>query len=121
MDWLDTVVKVIVLGMLVWSLKNFITERTKKVKPEDVTVNLELMEKYCKGKREESEMKQATSLAHAVELLEQSLSHGDEKFEEFKKSIENLTKEVSGVNTSVLLLRQKIDETNSTETPKTPP
>ena len=119
MEWLDTVVKVIVFGLLVWSLKNLFNERTKKLKPGDVTVTLELMKQYCKEKREDSEMKQATNLSHAVELIKQNLSQGEKKFEKFETCIDNLATQVSAVNTSILLLRQKIDESNSVK-PKPP-
>lgn len=134
MEWLDTIVKVIVLGMLGWALKNYIVERTRKLKPKDVTVTLELLKSYCKEKREERdkthealkedlkekrealEMKLTAGLAHSVELIDQNLSQGREKFDKLEGSINTLVNKVSDMNTSFRLLKQKIDEKDSVKT-----
>lgn len=87
---LDWGFRLLVIGMGVWALKAYLSERTKRIKASDQFLTQCEITKLC-DKYKESVLKETENdMGHVQELIEKDLERGQERFVKLDGRLEKL-------------------------------
>lgn len=74
-------------GILFWSLKTILTEKTMKRRATDQYVSLGELDVYCRRKHDTDNIIKELELKHLKELLEKDLNANTKRLEKLEKAI----------------------------------
>jgi hypothetical protein len=108
-NYTDLIFKGIVLVMLVWALKGYIVERTKKVKAKDQYLTQEEIENHCQKEHKVLKSCFVRKIDHLGELIKKDLEHGNEKFDKIQTDIDTHKTLLADVGSTLRLLLKQND------------
>lgn len=116
----DLFLKIVVFALLIWALKGFIMERTKRVKASEQYLTLEEIKKLfddiedgCEGKHGILEKAMSKDIKHLKELIEKDLDHGVKEFEAIRVQLGEQCKTINDMSSILTSWAEKngIDRT----------
>ncbi len=87
---LDWGLRLLVIGMGVWALKAYLSERTKRIKASDQFLTQCEITKLCEKYKESILNETENDMSHVRELIEKDLDRGEERFAKLDNRLEKL-------------------------------
>ncbi len=83
--WIPRILIVVVGGLVFWTLRAYLTERTKRTKASEQYMTVEEINVHCGDEHETIGKEWKTEIQHLREIVEKEFGHGSKKFEEIKE------------------------------------
>ncbi len=92
-------------GMMLWSVKGYITEKTRTRRATDQPVTMGEMESHCEKEHLKITEDVTKEITHVKQLVQVDLDHGKKRFDQLDTAVQGIHTEVRDIMTIVVNLK----------------